>query len=158
MDFSPLRNIERGGKIIKKEDCDFIISDTKSLMGDKEKGTKIELKDKEEFAGEVTIDHLGENEIGDKYVQLRSISVKSPYLGGNASQLLYEKSIEFAESLNKKLLFDSSLTVGAYKSFKKLENLGYEIIENPIAKFDGAKYTAPGSWVLRVERKQKDEK
>ncbi|MFZ2072587.1 MAG: hypothetical protein WAV10_02835 [Minisyncoccia bacterium] len=143
---------ERGEKILKKEDCNFIVSETKSLQGDKEKATLIELFDDKKLAGTVLIEDLNNKELGKQYVQLRYVSVVPEYQGGNTIILLYEKSIEYAESLSKKLLFDSSLTIGAYKSFKKLEQLGYKVIENPEAKFDGSTYVAPKSWVLRVER------
>jgi len=148
----PKGKIERGGRELEKENCNFEISEAPSLQGDKEKATKIELFDGDKSAGSVLIEELNNKELGKEYVQLRFVEVKSEYQGGNAVLLLYVKSIEYAESLSKKLLFDSSLTIGAYKSFKKLEQLGYKVIENPEAKFDGSNYKAPKSWVLRVER------
>ncbi|MCX6757363.1 MAG: hypothetical protein NTZ44_00555 [Candidatus Nomurabacteria bacterium] len=153
--FTPKGIKERGGKEIKKEDCSFVISETKSLLGDKDKATSIELFDKKLQVGSVLIEELNDKELGKQYVQLRFVGIGPDYQGGNASLILYEKSIEYAESLNKKLLFDSSLTVPAYKSFKKLEELGYKVIENPEAQFNGNFYRAPKSWVLRVERVNK---
>ena len=143
---------ERGEKILKKENCNFVSSEAKSLQGDKEKATKIQLFDETKLAGTVLIEEPNNKELRTEYMQLRYVSVEPEYMGGNAVILLYEKSIEYAESLSKKLLFDSSLTIGAYKSFKKLEQLGYKVIENPEAKFDGNIYIANKSWVLRVER------
>lgn len=145
---------EKGGKIIEKENCNFKVSETKSLVGDKEKAIKIELFDKDKSAGNVLIEELNNKELGKQYIQLHFVGVVDEYQGGNAVILLYEKSIEYAESLSKKLLFDDILTVGAYKSFKKLENFGYKIIENPDIKFDGSHYSNPGSWVLRAERQE----
>ena len=146
------RNSEREGKQVKKEDCSFVISETESLLGDKDKAISIELLDRKIRVGSVLIEELNDKELGKEYVQLRFVGIGPEYKGGNASLLLYEKSIEYAESLNKKLLFDSTLTVGAYKSFKKLETIGYKVIENPEAQFNGSLYSAPRSWVLRVER------
>jgi len=146
------------GKELKKDQCDFKISETKSLLGDKEKAVRIELFDSSKLAGTVLIEELNNKELGKEYVQLRFVGIESEYQGGNAAILLYEKSIEYAESLSKKLLFDSSLTIGAYKSFRKLENLGYKIIENTEATFDGSHYIAPKSWVLRVERQENNKK
>lgn len=154
----PNGKTERGGKILKKEECYFRISETLSLMGDKEKAVQIELFDHDKRAGGVLIEELNNKELGKEYVQLRLVLVDPEYQGGNATLLLYEKAIEYAESLSKKLLFDSSLTIGAYKSFKKLEQLGYKVIENPEAKFDGNHYKADKSWVLRVERKNNNDK
>lgn len=149
------RQIERGGKIIKKEDCKFVISEEKGL-GKKEKAIGINLFDGDKHVGGISIEELNNKELGKQYVQLRVVNiVNADYLGGNAVILLYEKAIEYAESLSKKLLFDSQLTIPAYKSFKKLENFGYKIIENPDMKFDGSYYSNPGSWTLRVERENK---
>lgn len=153
--------IERGGKIIEKDNAVFEIKDGQSLKGDKEKATHIELFDKangdrEKNAGAVVIEEVNDQDLARDYVQLRLVSVSPEYQGGNAVMLLYKKSIEYAESLNKKLLFDSSLTIGAYKSFKKLGEEGFVVIENPDATFDGQHYRAPKSWVLRVERKPKE--
>lgn len=157
MEFINKGKMERGGKEIKKEDANFEFSKTESLFDAKENDAiKIELLDKSEYVGFVTIEELNDKELGKEYVQLRLINIEPKYQGGNASTLLYEKSIECAESLSKKLLFDSSLTIAAYKSFKKLENLGYKVIENPDAIFDGSSYLAPRSWVLRVERIEKN--
>jgi hypothetical protein len=131
------------------------------LQGDKEKAVKIELFEaNKQYVGEILIEDLNNKELSEKYVQLRFISVVNEYQGGNAVIILYEKAIEYAESLSKKLLFDSSLTIGAYQSFKKLEKLGYKVIENTNVKFDDETkiYTAPNSWVLRVERKKDNEK
>ena len=150
--------IERGGKKLKKEECDFRISETTSLLGDKEKGVQIELFDHNKRAGGVLLEELNNKELNKEYVQLRLVLVDPEYQGGNAALLLYEKAIEYSESLSKKLLFDSQLTIGAYKSFKKLEQLGYKVIENPEAKFDGIHYKADKSWVLRVERQDNDKK
>ena len=150
--FIPKGKVERGGKELKKEEGRFEISEAPSLLGDREKSTRIELFDGDKSAGSVLIEELNNKELGKDYVQLRYVEVKSEYQGGNTVLFLYEKSIEYAESLSKKLLFDSSLTIGAYKSFKKLEQLGYKVIENPEAKFDGSNYKAEKSWVLRVER------
>lgn len=148
----------RERKMVDKNKATFEIKEGASLLGDKEKGIHINLFDEGQPVGGVLIEELNNKELGKQFVQLRFVGVEKKYQGGNAVIMLYEKSIEYAESLNKKLLFDSSLTVGAYKSFKKLEDLGYKVIENPEAKFDGSTYLAPKSWVLRVERKQKDEK
>lgn len=150
--------IERGKKELSKDNCNFKVSETQSLLGDKEKAIKIELFDVEKFAGNLLIEELNNKELGKEYLQLRLVVVEPEYQGGNAVILLYEKAIEYAESLNKKLLFDSNLTIGAYNSFKKLENYGYKVIENPEAKFDGQHHTAYGSWVLKVERKKEDNK
>jgi|GEM_PF-7111902 len=148
--------IERGKKEINENDSNFKISETKSLLGDKENATKIELFDIEKFVGNVLIEELNNKELGKEYIQLRLVLVEPEYQGGNAVILLYKKAIEYAESLNKKLLFDSSLTIGAYNSFKKLEKFGFSVIENPETIFDGSTYTAPKSWVLRVEKKEEE--
>ncbi len=146
----------RGGKNVDITKCSVAISEIKSVLGDKEKATLIELKEGEKSIGGATIEDCNNKELAKQYVQLRVIIVDPEYQGGNAVSILYEKSIEYAESLLKELLFDSSLTIGAYKSFKKLEELGYKVIENPSASFDGTRYLAPKSWVLRVERINKE--
>lgn len=148
---------ERGGKNVDVTKCNFVFSEINSVVGDKEKATHIELKEGEKSVGGVTLEECKDPELAKRYIQLRVVVVDPEYQGGNAVLILYEKSIEYAESLSKNLLFDSSLTIGAYKSFKKLEDLGYKIIENPNTKFDGTYYRAEKSWVLRVERKT-DEK
>lgn len=154
MEFSNLRNTERGGREISKENTHFEIKTgiKDVLLG--ENVTEIALFDKATSAGHARIVEPKDISYKDEYLQLRIIRVEPEYQGGNAVILLYEKSIEYAESLSKKLLFDSSLTQGAYNSFKKLEQYGYTVIENPDSKFDGTKYTAPGAWVLKVERKK----
>lgn len=145
--------IERGKKELNENNSNFKLSEAKSLLGDKEAAIKIELFDMEKFVGSLLIEELNNKELGKEYVQLRLVVVEPEYQGGNAVILLYKKAIEYAESLNKKLLFDSSLTVGAYNSFKKLEQFGFNVIENPDTIFDGSFYKVPKSWVLRVERK-----
>ena len=78
--------------------------------------------------------------------------------GGNAVELLYREAIQYAEAQNKELLFDSKLTIPAYKSFKKLDGEEFTVIQNPAAVLveDGKSWEARGSWVLRVERKNKE--
>ncbi len=153
MEFCELRKTERGGKEILKENSHFNVKTgiNDILLGDNV--TRITLFDTSTSAGEASLVEPKDALYKDKYLQLRVIRVEPEYQGGNAVIMLYEKSIEYAESFSKELLFDSSLTKGAYNSFKKLEQHGYSVIENPESKFDGSTYKAPGSWVLRVERK-----
>ena len=146
---------ERGGVLIEKDKCTFDFQDRPSFSGDKEKSFYIAMSNADGVVGGITLEELNNKELGKDYIQLRVVHIKEKYRGGNASIILYEKAIEYAESIGKKLLFDSSLNNGAYNSFKKLENYGYDVIENPEAKYDGQYHTAYGSWVLRAERKDK---
>lgn len=141
---------EKIRKNVNKEQCEFNIFPA-NVLGDK--GVEIDLVFDSKKVGLVQL-----IDVDKDYVQLRFVSVEDEYKGGNAVILLYEKSIEYAESLSKKLLFDSHLTAAAYKSFKKLENFGYKVIENPEMKFDGTDYSNPGSWTLRVERREDSDK
>ena len=146
---------ERGGVLIDKEKCTFDFSNNKSsVSGDKEKSFSIAMSNEDGVVGGITLEEVNDKELSKDYIQLSVVHLNEKYRGGNAVIILYEKAIEYAESLGKKLLFDSQLNNGAYNSFKKLENYGYKVIENPEAKYDGQYHTAYGSWVLKVERKK----
>ena len=149
---------ERGGVLVDKEKCVFDFFERPSTDADIEKSESIVMSDESGTIGGIILDYLNNKELAKDYIQLRVVHLNEKYRGGNAVIILYEKAIEYAESLGKKLLFDSQLNLGAYNSFKKLEDYGYEIIENPETKFDGQYYTAHKSWVLRVERKNKNDK
>lgn len=149
---------ERGGVLVDKEKCFFDFKDKLSLSGDKEKSFHIAMSNEDGVVGGITLEELNDKELSKDYIQLRVVHVNEKYRGGNAVIILYEKAIEYAESLGKKLLFDSQLNNGAYNSFKKLENYGYNVIENPEAEYDGQYHTAYGSWVLKVERKKENDK
>jgi len=144
---------ERGGILIDKEKCTFDFSNKDNVSLNKEKIFSIAMSNEDGVVGGITLEEIENKELNKDYIQLRVVHLNEKYRGGNAVIILYEKAIEYAESLGKKLLFDSSLNNGAYNSFKKLENYGYKVIENPEAKYDGQYHTAYGSWVLRVERK-----
>jgi len=144
---------ERGGVLIDKEKCTFDFSNKDNVSPDKAKIFSIAMSNEDGVVGGITLEEIENKELNKDYIQLRVVHLNEKYRGGNAVIILYEKAIEYAESLGKKLLFDSSLNDGAYNSFKKLENYGYKVIENPEAKYDGQYHTAYGSWVLRVERK-----
>lgn len=143
---------KREGVLLKKEECMFNFSEKPSIPGDNEKSIYILMSNKDGVVGGITLKEIGNSKLSKEYIKLRIIHVDEKYQGGNAAIILYEKAIEYAESLGKKLLFDSRLTVGAYKSFKKLEDYGYNIIENSNVEFDGQNYIHD-EWVLRPERK-----
>lgn len=149
---------QREGILINKDECVFDFSEKPSVSSDKEKSISIVMSNKDGVVGGITLEEVNNKDLSKDYIQLRVVHVNEKYQGGNAVIILYEKAIEYAESLGKKLLFDSQLNIGAYKSFKKLENYGYNIIENPDTKFDGEYYTNYKSWVLRPERKNENNK
>lgn len=64
----PKGKVERGGKELKKEECKFEISEAPSLLGDREKATRIELFDGDKSAGSVLIEELNNKELGKEYV------------------------------------------------------------------------------------------
>ncbi|MFA6325383.1 MAG: GNAT family N-acetyltransferase [Candidatus Paceibacterota bacterium] len=152
MEINPEINKERGGKNIDIKNCTFSIIENPPISENNKKRISIILSEGQEIVGAILIKDPDDQELVKQYIQLRVIDVKPKYQGGNAANILYRKAIEYAESFSKKLLFDNELTEASYKSFKKLDQQGYKIIENPEIKFDGKYYTAGGNWVLRVER------
>ncbi|MBP6925453.1 MAG: GNAT family N-acetyltransferase [Candidatus Pacebacteria bacterium] len=143
-----------GKHMLSGDEYDFEIDENaKSLLGDKESAVDIKLRADNEIVGMIKIE-----DVNDRYVQLRLVGVEEKYQGGNAVELLYREAIKYAEEQNKELLFDSKLTIPAYKSFRKLDGEEFTVIQNPAAVLveDGKSWEARGSWVLRVERKNKE--
>jgi hypothetical protein len=157
MESSIKTNMEkREGIFVNKEKCTFEFSEKFDVSKNNEKSVFILMSNKDDVVGGITLKEIDNPELSKNYIKLRVIRVDEKYQGGNAVIILYEKAIEYAESLGKKLLFDTQLSVGAYNSFKKLKDYGYDVIENSNVEFDGKNYTND-EWVLRVERKTKKE-
>ena len=62
---------EKGGKNVDINKCTFSISETKSVSGDKEKATFLELKEGEKSVGGATIEECNNKELAQKFKTIR---------------------------------------------------------------------------------------